>query len=71
MSKLSRNMTVAKIVKAHPETAAVFLKHGCPDMSRGFFSVMAKIMRVKWAARMHKIPIDELMIELEQATAGL
>ncbi|MEX0722200.1 MAG: DUF1858 domain-containing protein [Balneolaceae bacterium] len=66
MEHLNINAKVAQVLQDHPETVDVFLKHGCPNMQSGFFSVMARIMSVRNAARIHRIPIDELTTDLEQ-----
>jgi hypothetical protein len=60
-------MRVHDVLRRHPQTAEVFLLHGCPDMRQGFFAVMARIMRVRWAARVHGIPCDRLVADLNAA----
>ncbi len=35
-------------------------------MRRGFFAFMARVMPLRWAARVHKIPLDELLRELNE-----
>lgn len=64
---ITSDMKVWEVIQAHPETVEIFLRHGCPDMRRGFFSLTAHVMNVKWAAKMHKIPLDQLMNELNLA----
>ena len=63
-SPIHREMTVGEVIRENPEKVAVFLKHGCPDMRRGFFRLMATFMKIKWAAAFHRINIDELEREL-------
>lgn len=58
---------VAELLDRHPQTYHVFRKHGCPDMRDGFFSLMARIMSIRNAARIHRIPLDDLMDDLEKA----
>ncbi len=58
---------VAGLLDQYPETYHVFRKYGCPDMRDGFFSLMARIMSVRNAARIHRIPLDELLDDLEAA----
>ena len=62
-------MKVSDIIQRYPETCEVFRSHGCPDMRKGFFALMARIMPIKWAARMHRIPVDALLRDLN-AVAG-
>jgi hypothetical protein len=35
--EITAQMKVSKVIATHPETAAIFRKFGCPDMSHGFF----------------------------------
>ena len=70
MTSLGPDQKVADLVEKHPETLAVFDSYGCPDMRRGFFSLMARIMSVRNAARMHRIPLDDLLEDLEGVTSG-
>lgn len=64
------DMKVWTMFQHHPQTMDVFLRHGCPDMRKGIFPFMARIMKVRWAARMHGIPLDALMRDLNAAVAG-
>lgn len=68
-SSLTPNQKVAELLEHHPQTFQVFRKYGCPDMRDGFFSLMARIMSIRNAARIHQIPLDELMNDLEKAIA--
>lgn len=61
------DMMVWEVIQEHPETVDVFRRHGCPDMRSGIFAASAHVMKVKWAAKMHKIPLDELMTDLNLA----
>lgn len=63
-SAISAEMRVREVLNRHPQAAEVFLKHGCPDMRKGFFALMARIMRVRWAAFVHRIPCDRLVADL-------
>ena len=65
--KITADMKVAEVVKRYPETVEAFLRHGCPDMRKGVVKFMAKIMSVKRAARIHKIPVEELLQDLNAA----
>jgi hypothetical protein len=64
---ITADMRVSQMLKRHPETVEVFLRHGCPNMRNGIFVLMARIMKVRWAARVHKIPLDELLADLNAA----
>ena len=63
---IHREMTVGEVITRHPEKAAIFMKHGCPDMRQGFFAVMANFMKIKWAAFVHRIDVEQLESELNE-----
>lgn len=65
--KITADMKVAEVVKQYPETIEVFLGKGCPDMRTGVVKFMAKIMSVKAAARVHRIPLEALLRDLNAA----
>lgn len=67
MKRLDVNQKVADLLEQHPQTYNVFFKYGCPDMRNGFFSFMARIMSIRNAARIHRIPLDRLTAELEES----
>lgn len=69
MKTIDPNNKVSDLIEAYPQTFEVFSKHGCPDMREGFFSFMARIMSIRNAARIHRIPIDELIKDLEASIA--
>jgi hypothetical protein len=62
--RITPNLRVAQVLRQWPETYGVFRQYGCPDMRRGFFGFMARIMKVGWAARVHKISISDLVESL-------
>lgn len=62
---ITPNRKVADLLDQHPKTYQVFRKYGCPDMRDGFFSLMARIMSVRNAARIHRIPLEDLLEDLE------
>lgn len=66
---ISAEMRVHEVLHRHPQTVEVFLRHGCPDMRKGFFATMARIMRIRWAARVHRISCDRLVADLNAALA--
>lgn len=59
-------MKVWDVITEHPETYEIFRRHGCPDMRTGLYAMSAHLMNVGWAARMHKIPVDALLTELNE-----
>lgn len=69
MEAIQPNQKVAEIIEESPESYRVFKKYGCPDMRDGFFSLMARIMSIRNAARIHRIPLDELMEDLKTVTS--
>jgi hypothetical protein len=67
MRKVTPDTKVSKVIERYPFTFEVFLSHGCPDMRRGFFRMMAHLMSVERAAKMHKIPPETLLADLNAA----
>lgn len=66
MNEISADLKVAEVIRRCPATVEVFLSRGCPDMRRGFFNFMARIMSVRNAARMHKIDLEPLLDDLNK-----
>ena len=66
MEDITGDMKVADVLRRCPETVDVFLARGCPDMRRGFFSLMARLMSVRNAARVHKIALAPLLADLNK-----
>lgn len=64
MENITGEMKVADVLRRCPEAVDVFLSRGCPDMQHGFFSLMARLMSVRNAARMHKIDLGLLLADL-------
>jgi len=64
---ITSEMRVWQVIKHDPQTFEVFRSHGCPDMRKGIFALSARIMKVKWAARAHKIPLEDLLRDLNAA----
>ena len=64
---ITSGMTVWKVIEHYPQTFEVFRSHGCPDMRKGIFALSARVMKVKWAAKAHKILLDELLRDLNAA----
>lgn len=61
---ITTRMRVWSILTGWPSTYEVFRRHGCPDMRRGIFAITARIMPLAWAARIHKVPLQQLVDEL-------
>ena len=61
---VTSEMRVAEIIERYPSTIDVFVSHGCPVMRDGVFKVMCRVMRLRWAAAMHRIPLSSLLAEL-------
>jgi hypothetical protein len=70
MEDITGDMKVADVLRRCPETFNVFLERGCPDMRRGFFSFMARLMSVRNAARVHKIDLGPLLADLNKVAQG-
>ena len=66
MEEITGDVKVAEVIRRCPEAVEVFRARGCPDMRRGFFRVMARIMSVRSAARIHKIALQPLLDELNK-----
>lgn len=71
MDRITGDMKVAEVIRHCPAAADVFLARGCPDMRRGFFNLMARLMSVRNAARVHKIELEPLLEDLNKAAQGL
>jgi Domain of unknown function (DUF1858) len=70
MGDITGDMKVAEVLRRCPETVDVFLGRGCPDMRRGFFHLMARLMSVRNAARIHKIDLTPLLADLNRVAQG-
>lgn len=70
MQAISESWKVAEIVDRWPQTVDVFHRYNCPDMQKGFFRMMSRLMSVKNAARVHRIPLDRLLADLNQVVAA-
>ena len=63
-------MKVSEVVGRYPATREVFRRYGCPDMSKGIFRLMCRLMSVRAAARVHRLPLDRLMQDLNAAAGA-
>jgi hypothetical protein len=70
MEDITGDMKVADVLRRCPETLDVFLDRGCPDMRRGLFSLMARLMSVRNAARIHKLDLGPLLGDLNKVAQG-
>lgn len=71
MESITGDMKVAEVIQRCPAAIDVFLARGCPDMRRGFFNIMARLMSVRSAARMHKLELGPLLEDLNKAAKGV
>jgi hypothetical protein len=62
--EITKDTKVGDVLAEHPDSFDVFMKHGCPDMRRGVFSMTAKVMPLKWAAFFHRVPLEVLLSDL-------
>ncbi len=67
---ITGEMRVWGVIQRYPQTLDVFRRHGCPDMRKGIFALSARIMKVRWAARIHKITLDDLLLDLNAVVAA-
>ena len=67
MENITADLKVAEVIRRCPEAFEVFRSRGCPDMRRGFFGVMARIMSVRNAARIHRLELAPLLDDLNRA----
>jgi hypothetical protein len=67
MKTITADMKVAKVIDMCPEAVDIFLGRGCPDMRSGFFNMMAHLMSVQRATRIHKIDLEPLLDDLNKA----
>jgi len=66
MEDITGDTKVAELLRRCPAAVDVFLSRGCPDMRRGFFNFMARLMSVRNAARIHKIDLEPLLADLNK-----
>jgi hypothetical protein len=69
MAHVAPGTKVWRVIETYPYTVEVFQSHGCPDMRHGFFKMMAHLMSVERAARMHRIAPEVLIADLNAAIA--
>jgi protocatechuate 3,4-dioxygenase beta subunit len=71
MKVITAEMKVAEVIRQWPETVETFFGRGCPDMRSGFFHIMAGLMSVRNAARMHRLELEPLLEDLNKAVDRL
>lgn len=57
-------MTVWTVYRRHPQTLDVFFRYGCPDIRKGVFPLLMRVMKLKWAARMHRARPEDMVRDL-------
>lgn len=67
MERITGDAKVADVIRDRPSTIDVFLAYGCPDMRRGLFRMMSRVMSVRAAARVHRLPLEGLLRDLNAA----
>jgi hypothetical protein len=68
-SHVAPGTKVWRVIQKYPFTFEVFRNHGCPDMRHGIFKMMAHLMSVERAAKMHRIAPEVLIADLNAAIA--
>jgi hypothetical protein len=58
---ITPDMTVWSVYRRYPQTLDVFFSFGCPDIRQGLFPLVMRFMKLKWAARAHKIPVEDMI----------
>ncbi|MEZ4598340.1 MAG: DUF1858 domain-containing protein [Syntrophotaleaceae bacterium] len=66
---INGDMKVWDVIQQYPQTYGVFREFGCPDVHKGSFAVSAHFMKVRWAARAHRIDLDSLLRRLNEVIA--
>lgn len=61
------DMPVWRIYQRHPQTLAVFFRYGCPDIRKGAFPLLMRVMKLRWAARMHGVRVEDMVRDLNAA----
>lgn len=58
---ITPDMTVWSVYRRYPQTLDVFFSFGCPDIRKGLFPLAMRFMKLKWAARAHKVPVEDMI----------
>ncbi|BAU49102.1 hypothetical protein SVA_2554 [Sulfurifustis variabilis] len=67
---ITPDMTMWSAYRYEPKVYEVFQRYGCPDIRRGIFPLLSRVMRIRWAARIHNTPLDALMRDLNAVASG-
>lgn len=62
------DMSVWTIYRRYPQTLDVFFRYGCPDIRQGAFPLLMRVMKLKWAARMHGARVEDMVRDLNAVT---
>ena len=66
---ITKNTRIAEILEAYGDIADVMELFGVKRVARySLRSLAAKALTVEWAARIHRVPLDEFLAILHQAT---
>jgi hypothetical protein len=71
MEPITGDTKVAAVIQRCPAAVYVFHARGCPDMRRGFFGLMARLMSVRNAARIHRLELGPLLKDLNEAAQSV
>jgi hypothetical protein len=66
---ISADMRVSETCAPARAPATCCAPTAAPTMRSGLFSVMARIMKLRWAARVHGLPLAKLLAALEALPA--
>lgn len=59
--RITADMTVWSVYQRHPQTLEVFFACGCPYIRKGLFPLVMRCMKLRWAARAHKMPVEDMV----------
>lgn len=60
---ITKEMTIAEIVRQYPKTLEVFSRHGMDCLE----CQLAEFEKLEYSAGMHKVDMDKLLDELNEA----
>jgi hypothetical protein len=72
MMEITKETRVADILEEYGDIAEVMELFGVERVGRySIRALAAKALTVEWAARIHRVPLDEFLQILRQAVSGL
>jgi hypothetical protein len=72
MMEITKDTRVADILEEYGDIAEVMELFGVERVGRySIRALAAKALTVEWAARIHRVPLDEFLQILRQAVSGL